>query len=90
MKILDVPGAYLNSVTPEDNKILLLKPEDAFVDIMCEVNLQIKKDVQQEGKKNVLNLGRLKALYGCFEFNLIWYHLYKDTLKEDGFRFVSI
>ena len=31
----DVPGAYLNSDMPKD-KFLLLKPEEEFVDIMCE------------------------------------------------------
>ena len=37
MAIFDVPGAYLNADMLED-KFVLLKLEDEFVDIMCEVN----------------------------------------------------
>ena len=46
MAIFDVPGAYLNDNMPEDN-IVLLKLEDDFVDIMCEVNPEFIKEVQQ-------------------------------------------
>ena len=28
----------------------------------------------------------LKSLYGCIESALMWYILYKDTLKEEGFE----
>ena len=38
MVIFDVPGAYLNSYMPED-KFVLVKLEDKFVDIICEVKL---------------------------------------------------
>ena len=38
MEIFDVPGAYLNSYMPED-KFVLVKLEDKFVDIICEVKL---------------------------------------------------
>ena len=37
MVIFDVSVAYLNANMPE-HKFLLLKLEDDFVDIMCEVN----------------------------------------------------
>ena len=46
MAIFDVPGAYLNSETPED-KLVLLKLEAEFVDIMCEFNPEFINDVQQ-------------------------------------------
>ena len=46
MVIFDVPGAYLNSNMPED-KFVLLKLEDDFVDIMCEINPEFIKEVQQ-------------------------------------------
>ena len=46
MAIFDVPGAYLNDNMPE-GKIVLLKLEDDFVDIMCEVNPEFIKEVQQ-------------------------------------------
>ena len=37
VEIFDVPGAYLNADIPED-KFILIKTEDKFVDIMYEVN----------------------------------------------------
>ena len=37
MAIFDIPGAYLNLYMPED-KFLLLKLGDDFVNIICEVN----------------------------------------------------
>ena len=66
MAIFDVPGAYLNVDMPED-KFVLLKLEDDFVYKICEVNLEFIKDIQQKGKKEVLYLRLLKALYGCIE-----------------------
>ena len=84
MAIFDVPGAYLNADMPED-KFVLLKLEDEFVDIICEVKPEFINDVQQEGKKKVLYLRVLKAFYGCIESILLWYNLYKDKLEKEGF-----
>ena len=53
MTIFDVPGAYLNVSMPE-YKVVLLKLENEFVDIMCEVKAEFRKYVSKEGKKNVL------------------------------------
>ena len=39
MEIFDIPGAYLNAEIPED-KFVLLKLEDQFVDVTCEVTAQ--------------------------------------------------
>ena len=41
-KIFDVPDTYLNTDIPED-KFVLLKLEDEFVDIMCKVNPEFIK-----------------------------------------------
>ena len=46
MVIFDIPGAYLHAEISED-KFVLLKLEDEFVDIMCKVNPEAIKDVQQ-------------------------------------------
>ena len=46
MAIFDIPGAYLNSDMPED-KFVLLKLEDEFVDIMCEFKPELVNDVQR-------------------------------------------
>ena len=46
MVIFDISGAYLHAEISED-KFVLLKLEDEFVDIMCKVNPEAIKDVQQ-------------------------------------------
>ena len=43
--IFDVPGEYLKADMQED-KSILLKIEGGFVDIMYEVNIKHKKNVQ--------------------------------------------
>ena len=51
MIIFDVLGAYLNTEMSENNYVLL-KLEYKFVDIICEVNLELIKYVKQEGKES--------------------------------------
>ena len=84
MVMFGVPGAYLNSGMPEE-KFLLLKLEDYYVEIMCKVNLEFIKYVRQEGNKNVIYLIILKALDVCIYSKFLGYNLYKDTLKGGGF-----
>ena len=71
----DVPGEYLNVDNPEV-KFVLLKIEGEFLDIMCEVNPEHKKNVRVENAVKLLHLSLLKALYGCMESALMWYDLY--------------
>ena len=84
MAILNVLDAYLNTKIPKD-KFVLIKLEDEFVDIMCEVNSEFINDIQQEGNKTVLYLRVLKALCGCAKSALLWYNLYKDNTEKEGF-----
>ncbi len=53
--IFHVPGAFLQASFPED-KFELVKIEEQFVDIMCEVNIEVKKFVRYENGKKVLSL----------------------------------
>ena len=48
--VFDVPGAYLNAYMPDD-KFLLIKFSDKFVDIMCDVNPELVEDVRIENGK---------------------------------------
>ena len=83
--VFDVPGAYLHADIPED-KFVLLKIENEFVDIMCEVNPEFLPDVVYENGKKVLYLQILKALYGMIESALLWYTLYTEVLQREGFK----
>ena len=84
MDIFYVPGAYLNADIIED-KYILLKIEGEFVDIVCEVNHEHKINVRVENGVKVIYIRPLKALYGCMEYALLWYDLYSNTLKPQGF-----
>ena len=75
MAIFDVPGAYVNADTPED-KFILLNIEEAFVDIMCEVNPEHKKNIRVENVVKVLHLRLMKSIYGCMKYALLCYDLY--------------
>ena len=83
--VFDVPGAYLNAYMPDD-KFLLIKFSDKFVDIMCDVNPELVEDVRIENGKKVLYLRIVKALYGCIESALLWYNLFLDKLTKLGFK----
>ena len=45
--IFDVPGAYLHANMPED-KFAVIKFENEFVDIMCEINKELIEDIKYE------------------------------------------
>jgi len=50
--VLDAPGAYLHADIPK-SKLVLLKIEGQFVDIMSDVNPEYKADVRYENGKKV-------------------------------------
>ena len=69
---------------------MILKPSGVFVEIMCDVNPEFKKqviyEVSKKGKKvKNLYVKVKRALYGCLESALLWYDLYSNTLKKLGF-----
>ncbi len=81
----DVPGAYLHADLPK-NKFVLMKFEDEFVDIMCEVNPEFKEDIRYERGKKVLYVQILKAIYRMIESALLWYDLYSSVLLNMNFK----
>ena len=83
--VFDVPSAYLHAEMPASKKVLI-KLEDKFVDIMCQVNPRYLPYVRTENKKKVLYLRVLKALYGCIESAPLWYNTYTSVLQKMGFE----
>ena len=81
MDIFYVPRAYLNADMTED-KFIILKIGGEFVDIMCKMNPEHKKNVCVKNGVKVLYISLLKALYGCMEYALLCYDLYSMTLKS--------
>ena len=83
--VFDVPSAYLHAEMPASKKVLM-KLEDKFVDIMCQVSPKYLPYVRMENGKKVLYLRILKALYGCIELALLWYNTYTSVLQKMGFE----
>ena len=83
--IFDVPGAYLHAEMPKDKRVLM-KFRGEFVDIMCKVNPEHKKNVIYEKGKKVLYVRVLRAIYGAIQSALLWYELYATTLMNMGFE----
>ena len=75
----NVPGAYLHAALPGD-KVLHMKFEGEFVEIMCEVNPEYEKFVIYENGKKVLYVLILKSVYGMIDSALLWYDLFSTTL----------
>ena len=50
--IADVPGAYLHAKFPE-NKNVILRMTDIFVNIMCDINSEYKRHIVYEVNKRV-------------------------------------
>ena len=64
---------------------VILKIKGQFVDIMCQVNEEYKKDVMFENGTKVLYLKVICAIYGCIRSALLWYNLYSSTLQKEGY-----
>ena len=69
---LDFPDAFLQADMP-DNKMILPHFYGNFVDYMCQVNPDHKKNVRYTKKgTKVLYVSIVRTLYGCLESALQW------------------
>jgi hypothetical protein len=73
----DIVGAYLLAEM-KDHVVVKLKGE--AVDVLCETNEVYKKFVTEERGKKVIYLKLTRALYGCVQSALLWYHTFTDEL----------
>ena len=65
-----VPVANIHASLPND-KVVHMKFEGEFVDIMCKVNPEYEKFVIYERGKNMLYVLIFTAIYGIIESTLI-------------------
>mmetsp|Transcript_5587 Transcript_5587/g.8159 ORF Transcript_5587/g.8159 Transcript_5587/m.8159 type:complete len:310 (+) Transcript_5587:361-1290(+) len=79
----DVAGAYLHA---DMDDFVLVKFTGTALDMMCKVNPEYKKLIQIRNGKRVMYLHLAKALYGCLKSALLWYKLFKGTLKDMGLK----
>ena len=78
----DIVGAY-PLVDMKDNVIVKLTGNS--VGIMCKANEKYKDFITTENKKEVIYLKLDKALYGCVQSALLWYHTFTKELMSQGF-----
>ena len=83
--VYDIPGAYLQTPVTKD-RIIIMKLRGIYVDIMIKVNPEYAKYVVYENGVKVLYVRVLRALYGCIESAMLWYHFYAETLEGMGFE----
>ena len=82
---MDVPGAFLQAMMP-DEKLVLLVLRGEFVDYMCNINPEHKKNVRIDKNGNkVLYMKVIRAIYCCTESALQWYKLFLRHYKVTGF-----
>ena len=67
-------------------KIVLLKLDGNFVNIIYNVNSQLKEHVRYEKLRKDLYMRLTKVLYRYTEYTILWYDLYKNTLKSMDFK----
>ena len=80
--VADITGAYLNADT-DDFVLIRLSGDD--VGMMCNANPTYERFVSKVHGQKTLFLQLKKALYGCVKSALLWYRLFRDTLRELGF-----
>ena len=78
----DVAGAYLHAIMDD---FVIVKLTGKTIDIMCDVNPDLRKLVVIENGIKVLYLQLVKALYGCIKSALLWYECFSSCLKGLGF-----
>ncbi len=79
MAIFNVPGAYLHAKFPDD-KSVLIRLRDEFVDTMSDINPEYKNYVKVIGGKKLSYLRVLRAISRCIESALLWYNLFQACL----------
>ena len=84
--IFDILGAYLQAkITPKtDNERVLIKFVEDFVDITCEVNPELEKNVIYGNGRKVLYMKVLQVIYGCIESGFEMVHIVLRESSERG------
>ena len=78
----DITGAYINA-DMDDFVLIRLSGDD--VGMMCNANPTYERFTTKVHGQKTLFLQLKKALYGCMKSALLWYRLFRDTLRDLGF-----
>ena len=81
--IADVAGAFLK-VDMED--FVVVKLQGPAVEALVEINKKkYHRYITKKGSTKVLYVRPLKAMYGTLKEPILWYSLFANTLKENGY-----
>ena len=87
----DVPNAFVQTKLPDakmNEDRVTMKITGELVDMMVELNPNAySKYVVREGKRKVIYVVVLRALYGMLVASLLWYAKFRKDLESIGFVF---
>ena len=82
--IADVAGAFLKADMKDD---VIVKLQGPAVDALLKVNKnKYQNYIVKQEKTKVLYVKLLKAMYGTMQAPLLWYTMFVNALKEEGFK----
>ena len=79
---LDIGGAYLNAVMPEDYPTIIMRVDKRIADLMNKIHPEYGAD---RGKKGEAYVKIKRALYGLIESAKLWQGHLTNTLSTMGF-----
>ena len=80
--VVDFPGAYLNSVLPEDHPTVYMRLDKELSKFACNIDERYVKYIREDG---TLIVKLKKALYGCVQSAKVWYDTLTGKLGELGY-----
>ena len=86
----DVPNAFIQARIPTGREVerVIMKITGALVDILLLIDPErYGPFVVFDGKKKVIYVQVLRAIYGMLQAALLWYKKFRKDLEEIGFKF---
>ena len=89
---MDVPNAFIQTFMPEPKKEdgeeeVVMKITGALVNILIDIDPEMRKYVVVENGKRVIYTVVLRAIYGMLQSSLLWYNQFRSDLEGRGFIF---
>ena len=87
---MDVPNAFIQTFMPdpkEGEERVVMKITGALVNILIDMDPEMRKFVVLENGKQVIYTVVLRAIYGMLQSSLLWYNQFRGDLEAEGFEF---
>jgi hypothetical protein len=84
---LDVPNAFVKTPIPQNGEKIITKIRGSLIDILTEICPGIyDKYIIKEGKRDVLYVRMLMALYGMLVVSILYYKKFRKDIESIGFE----